>query len=45
MIQSHAKKALIIGAEIGGAALALFLKSTGLESEVYEAREQPEASR
>ncbi|QBD75850.1 FAD-dependent monooxygenase [Ktedonosporobacter rubrisoli] len=41
-MQKSAKKVLIIGAGIGGAALALFLKRAGLESEIYEAREQPE---
>lgn len=41
-MQKQNKKALIIGAGIGGAALALFLKRAGIESEIYEAREKPE---
>ena len=41
-MQKAPKKALIIGAGIGGTALALFIKRAGIESEIYEAREQPE---
>lgn len=41
-MQKAPKKALIIGAGIGGTALALFLKRAGIKSEIYEAREQPE---
>lgn len=41
-MQKPQKKALIIGAGIGGAALSLFLKRAGIASEIYEAREQPE---
>lgn len=41
-MQKQQKKALIIGAGIGGAALALYLKRAGLEAEIYEAREKPE---
>jgi 2-polyprenyl-6-methoxyphenol hydroxylase-like FAD-dependent oxidoreductase len=33
------KKVLIIGCGFAGAALALFLKQAGIESEIYEARE------
>jgi len=36
------KKALIIGCGIAGPALALFLKRAGIESAIYEAREQDE---
>jgi len=41
-MQKQQKKALIIGAGIGGAAVALFLKRAGIEAEIYEAREKPE---
>ncbi len=41
-MQNRSKKALIIGAGIGGTALALFLKRAGIEAEIYEAREKPE---
>jgi 2-polyprenyl-6-methoxyphenol hydroxylase-like FAD-dependent oxidoreductase len=41
-MQNQTKKVVIIGAGIGGAALALFLKRAGMEAEVYEAREKPE---
>lgn len=41
-MEKQAKKALIIGCGIGGAALALFLKRAGIEAEVYEARAEPE---
>lgn len=41
-MQNQSKKAVIIGAGIGGAALALFLKRAGIEAEIYEAREKPE---
>ena len=41
-MQNQAKKAIIIGAGIGGTALALFLKGAGIEAEIYEAREKPE---
>lgn len=41
-MQKNQKKALIIGAGIGGSALALFLKRADIDSEIYEAREKPE---
>ena len=40
-MQKSQKKALIIGDGIAGPALALFLKRTGIEAEIYEARETP----
>ncbi len=36
------KKALIIGCGIAASALALFLKRAGIESAIYEAREETE---
>ena len=41
-MQQSQKKALIIGDGIAGPALALFLKRTGIEAEIYEARETPD---
>jgi 2-polyprenyl-6-methoxyphenol hydroxylase-like FAD-dependent oxidoreductase len=38
VLNHRKKKALIIGCGIAGPALALFLKRTGIEAEIYEAR-------